>query len=163
MLLAGLVWFSVADRGGFDSTGRHIEFADRFGWRSYQADFDFALDEGKLAKSSKLRLEITRRDGSTWRHVCKQLLPRVAAVPGFGTSVIVECRIKPKEFAKAVGLDREDVGEPSLIYHAMVQDGKARPGAQRALFFQPTAQLAASELAAYAGGAGAPAVLFRSN
>lgn len=162
LALACLVWFTVAEAGDFDSTGRHVEFADRFGWRSYSLRFDFDLIEGRVEKG-RLLLEVVKRDGSVWKHACKAAWARASVVPGLGTSVAADCRIEPKKFAKAVGLDARDVGLPALFTQAMIVDGKARPGAQRGLYFLPDGGISDASLSSYTGGAQAPAVVFRSN
>ncbi|UPT74878.1 MAG: hypothetical protein M0D55_03965 [Elusimicrobiota bacterium] len=57
---------TVKDAGGFDPAGRTIEFPDRFGWRSYEASFKFAIDDGgRLASSSRLDVVIARRGGGS--------------------------------------------------------------------------------------------------
>lgn len=162
LLLACLVWFTVAEAGEFDSTGRHIEFADRFGWRSYALRFDFDLTEGKVG-GSKMQLEVVRKDGSTWKTSCKSGWARASSVPGMGVSVVADCRLDPKKFAKAVGLDPQDVGMPTLFTQAMVEGDKARPGAQRGLYFLPDGGISDASISSYAVGADSPAVLFRSN
>lgn len=175
MLVPGLCFaerYSLRDGGDFAPVGYRVEFADRYGWRSYTVDFDFGLENGSrtLSKDSKLTLKIARRDGSTWTYTCKSkgkdnIYANINFLYGKGISVVAECRIPEKTFAKAVDLDPQDVGQPNFVFQAMIQDGEVRPGAQRGLYFLPGGQLEASELNAYAG-ANDPtnlAVLFRSN
>lgn len=176
MLLPGVLRaerFTVKDAGDFAPSGRPVEFADRYGWRSYQAVFEFSLDEGghRLSRDSKLTVRIVKRDGKAWSYACraKDRLPLTANVNfliGKGINVVAECRIPENEFAKAVGLDKEDVGLPNLVFQALIEEGKARPGTQRGMYFLPGGQLGASEMNAYAAAGGDPsslAVVFRSN
>lgn len=175
MLLPGLVRaekYSLKDEGDFAPLGQRVEFADRYGWRRYQVDFDFGLDESNrsLSRGSKLHVKILRRDGSSWKYTCKAkneaLTANVNYIHGRGISVVVDCRISQKEFAKAVDLDKDDVGFPTLVFHAMIQDGQVTAGAQRGLYFTPGGQLQSSEMNAYAAVSEDPtnlAVVFRSN
>lgn len=165
--------YSLRDEGGFEPTGQRVEFADRYGWDAYRVDFDFGLDAAgrALTDKSKLTLKIVKKDGSAWEYACRAkgkrpLAANINFVHGKGISVVVECRIAENEFAQAVGLDKEDVGSPSLVFHAIVQDGKVLPGAQKGLYFLPSGQIESSELNAYASSEGDPsnlAVYFRSN
>lgn len=164
--------FSLKDAGDFAPVGYRVEFADRYGWRSYQVQFDFGIDSGtrSLTKDSKLKLEIHRRDGSKWSYACKSSARRDAIYAninflyGKGISVVAECRIPEKAFAKAVDLDAQDVGQPNLVFQAMIQDGEVSVGAQRGIYFLPGGQLEASELNAYAASNDPTnlAVVFRS-
>ncbi len=176
LLVPSAVWaekYSVKDEGDFAPLGHRVEFADRYGWKSYSVRFDFSLDESNraLTKGSKLTLKIVKRDGKKWDYTCRAkdergLKANVNFITGKGISVVVDCRIEGKAFAKAVDLDKDDVGLPNLVFHAMIADGQVTPGAQRGLFFQPGGQLDASELNAYAALGEDPsslAVIFRSN
>lgn len=172
--LAAAEKYSIRDEGDFEPIGHRVEFADRYGWRSYQVDFDFSLDASgrTLAKDSKLTIRIARRDGRLWSYTCKQkkgkdaIFANVNMVYGKGISVVAECRIPEKEFAKAVNLHADDVGLPNLVFQAMIQNGEVRPGAQRGLYFMPGGQIESSELNAYASLADDPtnlAVIFRTS
>lgn len=175
MALPGLVHaeaYSLKDAGDFAPLGQRVEFADRYGWRRYEVDFNFGLDESNraLTRGSKLAVKILRRDGSTWKYTCKAkneaLSANINFIHGRGISVVVDCRIDQKEFAKAVDLDKDDVGFPSLVFHAMIQDGQVTAGAQRGLYFSPGGQMESSEMNAYAALSEDPtnlAVVFRSN
>jgi hypothetical protein len=83
---------------------------------------------------------------------------------GGRVSVVAECRVKPKAFAKAVDLDAEDVGAPLFVFEAVIENGKARAGGQRGLRFRPDAPVASLHLSAFAASpdAGGLAVLFRA-
>jgi len=158
--------YSLRDEGEFQTLGHRVEFCDRFGWRSYQVDFDFGLDQQNrtLTKDSRLTLRIVKRDGRRWDYTCKArgrrpLNANINFLYGRGISVVVDCRIDEKSFARAVELDPEDVGVPSLVFHAVIQDGKVTPGAQRGIYFQPAVQIAASELSPYAAANEDPASL----
>ncbi len=165
--------YSVKDEGDFMPAGQRIEFADRYGWRNYHVDFDFALDASgrALSKNSKLTVHIVKRDGKTWNYTCKAkggspLIANINYLFGKGISVVSECRIPEKEFAKAVDLDAQDVGIPNLVFQVVIQDGEVKPGAQRGLYFIPGGQIESSELNAYAMNNEDPtslAVVFRSN
>lgn len=165
--------YSVRDEGDFAPAGHRVEFADRYGWRSYKVDFDFGLDETNrlLTKDSRLTVKIEKRDGKTWTYSCKArggnaMTANINFLFGQGISVVAECRIPEKEFAKAVELDAQDVGLPNLVFQAMIQDGAVRPGAQRGLYFMAGGQIESSELNAYASADADPsnlAVVFRSN
>jgi hypothetical protein len=165
--------YKLKDAGDFMPTGHRIEFADRYGWRTYAVDFDFSLDQAgrSFSPESKLKLKITMRDGKTWDYTCKgkgdqPLTANINYLFNQGISVVAQCRIPEKKFAKAVGLDPDDVGQPTLVFQAMIQDGEVRPGAQRGLYFVPNAQIESSELNAYAASNDDPtslAVVFRSN
>jgi hypothetical protein len=176
LLLAGVAAhaerYSLRDGGDFAPAGFRVEFADRYGWRSYEADFDFGLEQGgrSLSRDSKLKVKIAKRDGSTWTYTCKAkgkdaLFANINYLFGRGISVVAECHIPEKEFAKAVDLDPQDVGVPNLVFQAMIQDGEVRAGAQRGVYFLPGGQIDASELAAYASAGNDPsslAVVFRT-
>lgn len=159
---------SVRDAGGFDPSGRTVEFPDRFGWTAYEAEFDFSLDEdGALSDASRLSIVIVRRGGKKWRYSCRaskeDLSARVVPLGG-RTSVIAECRVKPKAFAKAVDLDAEDVGAPVFVFEAVLEGGKARAGGQRGLRFRPDAPVASMDLSPFAASPDAAglAVIFRA-
>ena len=164
--------YSLRDEGDFAPVGQRVEFADRYGWRGYHVDFDFGLDEtGRvLSKDSRLVVKITKRDGKEWSYTCKAkgTMPMTANVNfmfGQGISVVAECRIPEKEFAKAVDLDPQDVGLPNLVFQANIQDGKVTPGAQRGIYFMAGGQIESSDLNAYASTDNDPsnlAVVFRS-
>ena len=160
---------TVRDAGGFDPAGRTIEFPDRFGWRGYEAEFSFAFaGDGTLADGSRLNIAIARRGGGKWKYSCRsssgELTTRIVPLGG-RVSVIAECRVKPKAFAKAVDLDPEDVGAPSFVFEAVVEGGRARAGAQRGLRFQPNAPVASIDLGPFAANpdAGGLAVVFRAD
>lgn len=134
--------FQVADEGGFASTGRFVELADRYGWASYEVRFRFDLDmeKGRLKPDSELYLRIHKKDGGRWAYRCRaedplEMWANVNRLYGKGVSVMTQCRISPKRFAKAVGLHQGLVGEPTLVFHVMVQDGQARPGVQKGIYF----------------------------
>lgn len=159
---------TVKDAGGFDPAGRTIEFPDRFGWRSYEATFRFSLDDdGRLSDSSRLDLVIKRRDGK-WKYSCRasseELSARVVPLGG-RVSVIAECRVRPKAFAKAVDLHPDDVGAPLFVFEAVVEGGSARAGGQRGLRFRPDAPVASLDLSPYAASPDAAglAVVFRGD
>jgi hypothetical protein len=172
--LASARTYSLSDSGDFAPAGLRVEFADRYGWTGYKARFDFGLDEERQALSadSKLSVEITKRDGSSWSYSCKakkknELSAGVNRSLGGGYLVVARCVIPESKFAKAVNLDAEDVGRPALVFEAIVQDGSARAGAQRGIEFMPGAGIESSDLSAYAQAATADltglAVVFKSN
>ena len=163
--------YTLHDAGDFAPAGYRVEFADRYGWRGYQADFDFGLDlSGRaLTRNSKLTVTIALRDGSNWSYTCKAkgcdgMSANINSVFGLGVSIVAECRIPETKFAKAVGLDPDDVGRPNLVFQAVLRDGEAHLGAQRGIYFLPGGQIEASELSAYAGAndPSALAVIFQS-
>jgi len=160
---------TVRDAGGFDPAGRTIEFPDRFGWRGYEAEFSFSFaGDGKLSGGSRLNISIARRRGGKWKYSCRassgELATRVVPLGG-RVSVIAECRVKPKAFAKAVDLDPEDVGAPVLVFEAVVEHGLARAGGQRGLRFRPDFPVASVDLSPFAANpdAGGLAVVFRAD
>lgn len=165
--------FAVRDEGDFAPSGRHVEFADRFGWKGYRVDFDFGFDEGRrsLARGSRLKIRIERKDGSSWSHACKakgrgSLSASVNPVYNRGLSVVAECRVPAEDFAEAVGLHPDDVGLPMILFQVFVSDGKVVPGSQRGLYFLPAGRIESSELGAYATGsdeATSLAVVFRGH
>lgn len=174
LLLPGLAraeQYSVKDQGDFEPNGTRVEFADRYGWVGYKVDFDFGLDDGgkTLSRRSKLKVTIERRDGSSWTYTCKAkgkdaMTANVNFLYGKGISVVADCKIPEKQFAKAVDLDAEDVGFPNLVFQAIIQDGQVRPGAQRGVYFMPGGQIESTDLNAYASsGSDGLAVVFRSN
>lgn len=160
---------TVTDAGGFDLSGRTVEFPDRFGWRGYEAEFSFSFaDDGKLSDSSRLNLAIVRRGGKKWKYSCRASSEDLAAriVPlGGRVSVIAECRVSAKAFAKAVDLDAEDVGAPVFVFEAVIENGRARAGGQRGLRFRADAPVAAIDLSPYVASPDAVglAVLFRAD
>lgn len=158
---------TVRDAGGFDPAGRTVEFPDRFGWRGYEAKFSFSFsDDGSMEDDARLDVVILRRRGKKWRYSCRasreDLTTRVVRLPG-RTSVIAECRVEPKAFAKAVDLDAEDVGAPVFVFEAVVERGQARAGGQRGLRFRPDAPIASLDLSPFAASPDAAglAVVFR--
>lgn len=160
---------TVRDAGGFDVSGRAVEFPDRFGWRGYEAEFSFAFDDdGSLSDGSRLNIAIARRGGGKWKYSCRasndELTTRVVPLGG-RVSVIAECRVKPKAFARAVDLDAEDVGAPLFVFEAVIENGRARAGGQRGLRFRPDAPVASLDLSPYAASPDAAglAVLFRAD
>ncbi|MBI5240797.1 MAG: hypothetical protein HY926_10020 [Elusimicrobia bacterium] len=160
--------YELRDSGEFMPLGQRIEFYDRFGWRSYEVDFSFDLDGGSLGRSSRLTVKIVKKDGSKWDYSCKAsrgLTVNVNTLYDGRVSVVVDCRIDSKSFAKAVGLHAEDIGTPSLVFQAMVASGKATPGAQRGIVLPQAAQSWATELSPYlasADDANSLAVVFQS-
>jgi len=158
---------TVHDAGGFDPAGRTVEFPDRFGWRGYEAKFSFELDEDGLSEGSRLDLVILRRGGGKWKYSCRasreDLTARVVPLGG-RTSVIAECRVTPKAFAKAVDLHPDDVGAPVFVFEAVIEKGKAHAGGQRGLRFKPNAPVASLELGSFASSPDAAglAVVFRA-
>jgi len=165
--------YSLKDEGDFMPSGQRVEFADRYGWQTYQVDFKFGLDQGGhyLTTDSKLKVRITKRDGKTWSYTCKAkgsqpLVANINHLFGKGISIVAECRIPEKNFAKAVDMDAQDVGLPNLVFQVVIQDGQVTPGAQRGLYFVAGGQMESSELNAYAANNEDPttlAVVFRSN
>jgi opacity protein-like surface antigen len=163
----------VKDEGGFAATGRFVEFQSRYSWQKWKIDFDFNIDptKRKLSRKSKLKLKITRRNGRTWSYTCKakregEMWANINRLYGKGTSAVVQCRIPPKKFAKAVGLDRDLVGEPTLVFQVMINNGKARAGVQKGLYFLVGGQIEASPMNQYASQSGDPSnlgVLFASS
>lgn len=164
--------YSVSDEGGFGATGRHIEFSSRYGWESYAIDYDFGLEmaERRIDRKSSLRLTIRRNDGSSWSYRCRakdtrEMWANINLLYGKGVSVMTECRIDPAKFAKAVGLDADLVGEPTLVFHVMIKEGKAVSGIQKGFYFLAGGQIEASPLSQYATKYDDPselAVLFAS-
>lgn len=160
---------TVRDSGGFDASGRNVEFPDRFGWRGYEAEFSFALaDDGSLSDASRLNIVIARRGGAKWKYSCRasseDLSARVVTL-GPRVSVIAECRVRPSAFAKAVDLDAEDVGAPVFVFEAVLENGLARAGGQRGLRFRPDAPVASLDLSSFSASpdAGGMAVVFRAD
>ncbi len=163
--------YSIEDKGDFFPVGHRVEFADRYGWRSYSVKFDFSLDgRRRLSKDSKLTIEVKKRDGDTWEYTCRArgrdgIIANINYLHGKGISVVAECRIDREDFADAVGLHKDDVGTPNLVFHALVKNGKVRIGAQRGLYFIPSGDFSSSELRTYASADHDPsnlAVPFRS-
>lgn len=150
--------FRVKDEGAFAQTGRHVEFADRYGWRSYEIDYRFGLDRAtrRITDDSNLTLTIRKTDGSKWSYRCRPqeesrvMWANVNLLIGRGISVLTECRIAPRKFAKAVGLDDDLVGDPTLVFHVMIEDGKPRPGLQKGFYFLAAGQIEASPFNQYA-------------
>lgn|GEM_PF-2352755 len=134
--------YSVVDAGGFGSTGRFVEFDGNYGWSSYEARFDFTLDSaGRSVEKARLDLTVLRRDGGRWSYRCRPsdgdlfAHARVNNLYGQGVSVLVECRVEPKRFARSVGLAPEFVGEPVLVFQALIRDGRAQAGRQKGFYF----------------------------
>lgn len=148
--------FSIRDTGDFFPVGHRVEFADRYGWRSYTVDFDFGLDgRRKLSKDSKLTLTVLKRDGDTWEYTCRVkrrggIYANINYLHGKGISIVAQCRIDEEEFADAVGMHKDDVGIPNLVFHVLVKNGKVSAGAQRGLYFIPNGDFGTSELNTYA-------------
>src|SRR5579885_379322 len=89
--------YSLRDSGDFAPAGYRVEFADRFGWKSYRVDFNFGLDGGgALSRGSKLEVKIDRLDGRSWSYTCKAkgsdpMTANVNFLYGKGASVVVTC------------------------------------------------------------------------
>lgn len=164
--------YQVQDEGGFGFTGRRIEFANRYGWKSYKVDYDLDLDVAarRLNRRANLKITITRNDGSTWSYKCKakddaRMWANVNKMYGKGVSVLTECRVPPKKFAKAVGLDADLVGDPTLVFHVMVNGNEAHAGVQKGFYFEEAGQIEASTMRQYVTLHGDPSelgVLFAS-
>jgi len=165
---AGAGEYELRDSGEFLPLGQHIEFFDRFGWRSYEVDFGFDLEGGSLSGGSRLSVRILKKDGSRWSYSCKAsrgLTANINTLFDGRVSVVAGCRIDPRSFAKAVGLHAEDIGIPSLVFQAVVANGKAFPGAQRGIVLPQAAQSWATELSPYlasADDANSLAVMFQT-
>lgn len=149
--------YTVQDKGGFGRTGRHVEFPSRYGWESYEVDFSFGLERHAraLTRRSKLTLKVTMRDGSTWKYRCKasredEMWANINKLYGKGISILTECRISPKKFAKAVDLDPDLVGDPTLVFHVTVKDGQASVGVQKGMYFVATGDINAGPMRNYA-------------
>lgn len=147
----------VEDSGLFAPTGRHVEFADRFGWRGYEAKLDFRFDaeSRRMSPSSSLDITVHKRDGSQWSYRCKarnsnDMFANINMLYGKGMLVVIQCRVRADKFADAVGLEEEAVGDPTLVFSAWVRDGKAMPGQQKGFYFLPAGQMRASVMAQYA-------------
>jgi hypothetical protein len=148
--------YQLRDTGDFQPLGQAVEFYDRFGWRSYEVNFDFGLDEAgrNLTSGSRLSVRITKRDGSRWDYSCKAsgrrpLNANINVLFDNQVSVVADCRIDEKSFAKAVDLHPDDVGAPDLVFQAIVQDGQASAGAQCGIALQQAVQSSATELSPY--------------
>ena len=158
--------YEVKDRGGFGATGRLVEMATRFGWDSYEVNFDFGLEptQRALTRDSVLKLTIVRRDGSKWSTKCKakhadQMWSNVNRLYSKGVSIVTECRVSPREFGKLVKLDEGLVGEPTLVFQALVKNGNAEAGLQKGFYFLSAADIEAGELASFATRESDPAAL----
>ena len=94
----------------------------------------------------------------------RELTTRVVPLGG-RVSVIAECRVKPRAFAKAVDLDPDDVGAPVFVFEAVIENGQARAGGQRGLRFRPDAPVGSLDLSPYAAAPDAAglAVVFRAD
>lgn len=164
--------YRLEDEGGFGYTGRRIEFANRYGWKSYKVDYKLDVDVAarRLNSRSRMKVTITRTDGSDWSYTCKakhdaKMWANVNKLYGKGVSILTECRIPPGKFAKAVGLDADLVGDPTLVFHVMVKGGEARSGVQKGFYFAEAGQIEASTMRQYATRHGDPSelgVLFAS-
>lgn len=159
--------YRLREEGDFSPAGYRVELYDRYGWRAYRVDFDFGLDPASrtLSRGSTLTLKLARRKGGAWSYTCKakrerELTANVNFVYGAGISVVASCRLPPQKFAKAVDLDAEDAGQATLVFEAVIQEGKVSPGAQRGIALAAVPQ--SSDLSAYAfpPDAGSFAVLF---
>ena len=148
--------YVVKDQGIFGATGRFVEFADRYGWQSYEIDFDFRFDAqaGELSRKATLDLAIHKNDGGEWSYRCRgsrgDLLSNINPIYGRGVSIVVQCRVDPRKLAKAIGLDSDMVGEPTLVFQVNIQDGKAEAGVQKGLYFLAAGQIEGSEMNQYA-------------
>lgn len=165
--LAQAALYTITDEGDFVPAGRAVEFSDRYGWDHYKIRFDFSLDgSGRaLKEGSQLALTVIKRDGKTWEYRCRNIAANVNYMRLHGMSVVAECRIDADSFSRAVGLHRDDVGDPRLVFQAIVQDGQARPGAQCGVYFRPSVRIESHELKDYASRDDAPSqlsLLFRS-
>lgn len=168
--LGSAAQYRLKDAGDFAPAGQRVEFADRYGWVGYSVDFEFGLEDGgrALTRGSKLKIQIERRSGGTWTYVCKAkgkdaMTANINFLYGKGISVVADCRIPERQFAKLVDLDWQDVGFPNLVFQVLIQGGQVRPGSQRGVYFVSGAQIESSDLNGYAtSGADGLAVVFRS-
>jgi hypothetical protein len=149
--------FSVSDKGGFGTTGRFIELPDRFGWQSYEIQYDFSFDpSSRRLGDSKLVLTINKNDGSRWSYRCRTtteertMWANINPIYGSGTQVLTECRIDPRHFSRAVGLKPAEVGEPTLVFAVRILEGKAEAGVHKGFYFLGGRELEGSSISAYA-------------
>lgn len=164
--------FVVHDEGIFAPTGRLIEFADKYGWKSYRMKFSFGFDDAQLrvTEGSKLALRIEKKDGSHWAYKCRNrpgyMRTNVNPMMGGGISILVECLIPPKDFSWAVGLKPEQVGVPTLVVHVIMKERTVKIGAQKGFYFLAVGQMEASEMQSFATHEEDPSeltVLFRTD
>ncbi|MBI3549294.1 MAG: hypothetical protein HY078_09665 [Elusimicrobia bacterium] len=147
--------YVAEDSGAFASTGRFVEMADRYGWKSYEISFAFELDRnaGAIAGAATLDVTIRKLDGGSWSYRCKQsrgeLRGRVYQMYGRGTSVLAECAIPPKAFAGAVGVDWDMVGKPTLVFQALVKGAAVEPGNQKGFYVLPGNHVEGHEMNQY--------------
>jgi hypothetical protein len=135
--------FSIIDKGGFGNTGRFIELPDRYGWDSYEIKYDLSVDLGsrRLDDDAKLEITIKKKDGDLWRYRCRPSASRrlmwanVNTLMGAGVSVLTECRVDPRRFSYAVDLDPDQVGFPTIVFHARIVNGRAEAGIHKGLYF----------------------------
>jgi len=164
--------FHVKDKGGFAPTGRFIEFPSRYGWKSYEVDYDFGIDTAKhrLTRRSTLRITIHRKDGTTWKHKCRakntrEMWANISQHYNKSITVLTECRIDPKKFARSINVDYDLVGEPTLVFQVMINSDDAQTGAHKGMYFVASGEIEASAMAQYATKTGDPSqlgVLFSS-
>lgn len=147
----------VEDAGVFAPTGRHVEFADRFGWRGWEAKLDFRFDpeSRRMSEDSTLTVKIARREGRDWSYKCRarnseEMFANINFLYGKGILVVVQCRVNADKFSDSVGLDSEMVGDPTLVFSAWVRDGQAVAGSQKGFYFLTGGQIRSSVMAAYA-------------
>ncbi len=164
--------YRIQEKGGFAPTGRFIEFPSRYGWKSYEVDFKFGVDmeRRQLTRRSTLKLKITRKDGTTWKYKCRakdgqEMWANINRRYSKGLSILTECRIDPRKFAKSVGLDYDLVGEPTLVFQVTIRGKDAKAGIHKGLYFLAGGQIEASPMNQYATKTGDPSnlgVLFSS-
>ncbi|MBI4424612.1 MAG: hypothetical protein HY554_12845 [Elusimicrobia bacterium] len=149
--------YTLKDEGVFAPTGRHVEFADRYGWRSYEAKFDFGFEaDGRtLAPDSSLSVTIHRKEGGSWSYRCRarerrEMWANVNHIYGKGLLVVAECRVRPDKFAGSVGLDADMVGDPTLVFSAMVRNGGVESGVQKGFYFLTAGQIRSGMMGQYA-------------
>lgn len=149
--------YTVTDQGGFGTTGRFIELPSRFGWQSYEVDYELSLDPStRQLGASKLVLTIHKNDGGKWRYRCrtstddKTMWASIHPIYGSGLQVLTECRVDPRHFSKAVGLRPSEVGEPTLVFAVRIVEGKAEAGVHKGFYFLGGRELEGSSISPYA-------------
>lgn len=151
--------YALSEDGRFGKTGQPIEFYHRYGWESYSVDLEFGVtDDGELTSDSTLDVKIRKTEGGRWSYRCRlsdgNTQATVKNISKTVTTILFECKIRPGRFAKAAGVDADQVADARLVYQVVMRDGVPSAGRWRGIYLLPVTRFEAMEMNGYASRRG---------